>query len=113
MSYHHQLVLTSPASDGWVLFAFSRPRCGPYGVSSLVGRGSGRSREERRLYDDLIATFIAIIINSLDEAKAERPPEMESPITQEQLLSELRAAQATLERLEKRLQQGEDRPKQD
>ena len=61
----------------------------------------------------VINMFIAIIINSLDEAKAERPPEMESPITQEQLLSELRAAQATLERLEKRLQQGEDRPKQD
>ena len=57
----------------------------------------------------VINLFIAIIINSLDEvkAKAERPPEAEGPITQEQLLSELRAAQATLERLEKRLQQGE------
>ncbi len=57
--------------------------------------------------------FIAIIINSLDEAKAERPVEVEGPISQEELLRELRAAQATLERLEKRLQQGEDRQKQD
>ena len=55
----------------------------------------------------VINLFIAIIINSLDEAKAERPPEVEGPITQEQLLSELRAARATLERLEKRLQKGE------
>ena len=55
----------------------------------------------------VINLFIAIIINSLDEAKAERPSEVEGPITQEQLLSELRAARATLERLEKRLQEGD------
>lgn len=61
----------------------------------------------------VINLFIAIIINSLDEAKAERPAELEGPISQEELLRELRAAQATLERLEKRLQRGEDPQKQD
>jgi voltage-gated sodium channel len=55
----------------------------------------------------VINLFIAIIVNSLDEAKAERPAEVEGPITQEQLLSELRAARAMLERLEKRLQKDE------
>ena len=61
----------------------------------------------------VINMFIAIIINSLDEAKAERTAEAEGPVTQEELLRELRAAQATLERLEKRLQQGDDGQKQD
>ena len=61
----------------------------------------------------VINLFIAIIINSLDEAKAERPAEVEGPVSQEELLRELRAAQATLERLEKRLLEGEDSQKQD
>ena len=61
----------------------------------------------------VINLFIAIIINSLDEAKAERPAEPEGPVSQEELLRELRAARATLERLEKRLQRGEDSQKQD
>ena len=55
----------------------------------------------------VINLFIAIIINSLDEAKAERPAGAEGPVSQEELLRELRAARATLERLEKRLQQGD------
>ena len=57
----------------------------------------------------VINLFIAIIINSLDDAKAERSgqrPEAEPPISQEDLLRELQAARATLERLERRLRQG-------
>ncbi len=52
----------------------------------------------------VINLFIAIIINSLDEAKAERPPEIEGPVSREQLMQEIRAARATLERLERRLE---------
>ena len=54
----------------------------------------------------VINMFIAIIINSLDDAKRERPPEVEGPISREQMVQEIRAARATLERLERRL--GED-----
>ena len=61
----------------------------------------------------VINMFIAIIINSLDEAKAERSAEAEGPASQEELLRELRETKAMLERLERRLQQGEDRQKQD
>lgn len=52
----------------------------------------------------VINMFIAIIINSLDDAKRERPPEIEGPVTREQLMREVRAARATLERLERRLE---------
>ena len=51
----------------------------------------------------VINLFIAIIINSLDEAKAERAPEVEGPISQEELLAEIRAAQEMLTRLENKL----------
>ncbi|MYC34232.1 MAG: ion transporter [Chloroflexi bacterium] len=56
----------------------------------------------------VINMFIAIIINSLDDAKRERPPEIEGPVSREQLMQEIRAARATLERLEKRLEDGDD-----
>ena len=52
----------------------------------------------------VINMFIAIIINSLDDAKRERPPETEMPVSREQLMQEIRAARATLERLERRLE---------
>ena len=59
----------------------------------------------------VINMFIAIIINSLDDAKRERPPEVEGPVSREQLLHELRAARETLTRLERRLEEddGSDR----
>ena len=58
----------------------------------------------------VINMFIAIIINSLDDAKRERPPEIEGPVSREQLMQEVRAARTTLERLERRLEadDGED-----
>ena len=56
----------------------------------------------------VINMFIAIIINSLDDAKRERPPEIEGPVSREQLMQEIRAARATLERLERRLEDGDD-----
>ena len=55
----------------------------------------------------VINMFIAIIINNLDEAKAERLRELEAPATQEELLREIRATQAALARLERRLDDDE------
>ena len=55
----------------------------------------------------VINMFIAIIINSLDDAKRERPPEIEGPVSREQMVREIRAARATLERLERRLESDE------
>ena len=60
-----------------------------------------------------INMFIAIIINSLDDAKRERQSdrnaaaESETPVSREQLLRELRATRDTLKRLEERLQSEE------
>ena len=51
----------------------------------------------------VINLFIAIIINNLDEAKAERLRELEGPVSREELLREIRATQAALQRLEQRL----------
>ena len=51
----------------------------------------------------VINMFIAIIINSLDDAKAERMRKVERPVSREELLRELRATQDTLRRLERRI----------
>ena len=56
----------------------------------------------------VINMFIAIIINSLDDAKRERERSGEGeetePVSREQLMQEIRAARETLERLERRLE---------
>ena len=51
----------------------------------------------------VINLFIAIIINNLDEAKAERLRELEPPVSREELLRELRSTRDALRRLERRL----------
>ena len=51
----------------------------------------------------VINLFIAIIINNLDEAKAERLRELEPPVSREELLRELRSTRDALRRLEHRL----------
>ena len=51
----------------------------------------------------VINMFIAIIINNLDEAKADRLRELDAPVSREELLREIRATQAALVRLERRL----------
>ena len=51
----------------------------------------------------VINMFIAIIINNLDEAKVERLRDLEGPPSREELLREIRATQATLHRLERRI----------
>ena len=56
-----------------------------------------------------INMFIAVIINNLDEAKAERLRELESPPSREELLREIRSARDALHRLEERLD-NDDRP---
>ena len=57
----------------------------------------------------VINMFIAIIINSLDDAKRDRDrtAEIEGPVSREQMVQEIRAARATLERLERRLEADE------
>ena len=52
----------------------------------------------------VINMFIAIIINNLDEAKIERLRDLEGPASREELLREIRATQATLQRLELRIE---------
>ena len=54
----------------------------------------------------VINLFVAIIINNLDEAKAERLRELEPPVSREELLSELRSTRDALRRLERRLENG-------
>ena len=57
----------------------------------------------------VVNLFIAIIINNLDEAKAERLSELQEPASREEILRELRSTQEALRRLEQRLNvSGED-----
>ena len=51
----------------------------------------------------VINLFVAIIINNLDQANAERLRELEPPVTREELLRELRSTRDALRRLEHRL----------
>lgn len=53
----------------------------------------------------IINLFIAIIINNLDEAKLDRLRDLETPVSREELLGELRATQDALQRLERRLKE--------
>ena len=53
----------------------------------------------------VINLFIAVVINNLDEAKQERLRKLEQAPTADALLSELRATQESLRRLENRLRQ--------
>ena len=51
----------------------------------------------------VINLFIAIIINSLDEAKSDALRALQQPTTMEDLLQEMRETQAALRRLQERL----------
>ncbi len=51
----------------------------------------------------VINLFIAIIINNLDDAKAERLKELQPPVSREELMRELRSTRNALQRLEERL----------
>lgn len=61
----------------------------------------------------VINLFIAVVLNNLDEAKAERLRELEQPVSREEILRDLRATQRALRRLEERLERREepDRPR--
>ncbi|MDT3777351.1 ion transporter [Nitrospira sp. MA-1] len=52
----------------------------------------------------VINLFIAVVINNLDEAKAERLAELQGPVTQKEILKDLRETQIALKRLEERLE---------
>ena len=51
----------------------------------------------------VINLLIGILINNLDEAKLERLRELETPVTANELLREIRTTQESLARLEARL----------
>ncbi len=51
----------------------------------------------------VVNLFIAVVLNNLDEAKAERLREIESPPNRDELLRELRTTQRALQSLERRL----------
>lgn len=52
----------------------------------------------------VINLFIAVVINNLDEAKAESLKELEKPVSQKELVAELRNARNALSQLEKKLE---------
>jgi voltage-gated sodium channel len=54
----------------------------------------------------VINLFIAVVLNNLEQAKAERLQELQAPASREEILRELRTTQAALQRLEKRLSEG-------
>ncbi len=51
----------------------------------------------------VVNLFIAVVINNLDEAKAERLAELQGPVTQAEIVKDLRDTQKALKRLEERL----------
>ena len=56
----------------------------------------------------VVNLFIAVVLNNLEEAKAERLRELEQPVSREEILRDLRSTQKALRRLEERLdRQGE------
>jgi len=58
----------------------------------------------------VINLFIAVVINNLDEAKAERLRELQKPVSQAEILTDLRDTQNALRRLEDRLERLQDTP---
>ena len=56
----------------------------------------------------IINLFIAIVINNLDEAKAERLKELKTAPGLHELMQELQDAEATLNRLQERLRDAFD-----
>lgn len=53
----------------------------------------------------IINLFIAVVLNNLDKAKAERLADLQAPPNRETLLAELRQTQSALERLQRQLSQ--------
>jgi len=56
----------------------------------------------------VINLFIAVVINNLDEAKADRLRELDDPTSHGELLNELRQTQASLAKLENKLKRLDD-----
>ena len=54
----------------------------------------------------VINLFIAVVLNNLEQAKLERLEELAEPLSQEELLRELRQTQEALARLRERLERG-------
>lgn len=58
----------------------------------------------------VVNLFIAVVLNNLEEAKAERLHELELPPSREELMDELRRTQDSLERLHARLRSQDEPP---
>jgi len=56
----------------------------------------------------VVNLFIAVVINNLDEAKAERLRELQTPVSREEIVCDLRNTQMVLRRLEERLDRMKD-----
>ena len=52
----------------------------------------------------VVNLFIAVVINNLDEAKAERLADLTQPPTSDEILRELRETQAVLSRMRSKLE---------
>ena len=52
----------------------------------------------------VVNLFIAVVINNLDEAKAERLAELTTPPTGDEILRELKATQASLNQVQQKLE---------
>jgi len=52
----------------------------------------------------VINLFIAVVINNLDEAKAEQLKQLEKPVSQKELINELKNTKAALQKLEQKLE---------
>jgi len=60
----------------------------------------------------VINLFIAVVINNLDEAKAESLRELEPPVSRKEILQDLRSTQKALRKLEERLERMTDHPRE-
>ena len=58
----------------------------------------------------VVNLFIAVVINNLDRAKEDSLRDLESPVSRDELLRELRATQDSLQRLETRISDMDDGP---
>lgn len=56
----------------------------------------------------VVNLFIAVVINNLNEAKAERLRELQTPVSREEIVCDLRNTQMVLRRLEERLDRMKD-----
>ncbi|MCH9671651.1 MAG: ion transporter [Gammaproteobacteria bacterium] len=58
----------------------------------------------------VVNLFIAVVLNNLEESKAEALAALQPPLSRDELLKEMRATQSALAKLQERMERFEDRP---